>query len=282
LHINPGADWLERWSCAAPVVGENNPFDDCFFWMRREMRKRNNGVKGITDRLRLLSTVLAGVCAKKKKSVLAAFGTLLVTMAGAAQAASVSYYLDQSNLSSGPLGDGINYLMVTVDDQGSPGLINFSVQTLPALNGIAGSNFGIQTFALNTLLDTSTIPDGSIVNLPSGWSGNVVPPPNTIDGFGMFDISVDNGGGNRLTTLNFSIDVAGDNVGDYIALSSGNAGQGNVFFAAHVAGFDDGAGNTSAFFGGSTSAPVPLPAAAWLFGSGLLGLGALARRGRST
>jgi len=29
-------------------------------------------------------------------------------------------------------------------------------------------------------------------------------------------------------------------------------------------------------------APVPLPAAAWLFGSGLLGLGALARRRRST
>lgn len=210
------------------------------------------------------------------KATLRMIVALALMGATAAQAASVSYFLDQSNT----LADGPNYLQVTIDDQGAPGLINFMVATLTPLNSIAGGNFGIQTFGWNTLLNTSSIPDSSIVNLPSGWVGNVNPPPNTIDGFGKFDIAVSNGGSNRLTTLTFSIDVAGDAISDYVELSSGTAGQGNVFFAAHVAGFDDGQGNTSAYFGGST--PVPVPAAAWLFGSGLLGLVGAARRKRNT
>jgi hypothetical protein len=213
-----------------------------------------------------------------KKHALAAIGALMIAMAGAAHAASVSYYLDQSNLSTGPLVDGVNYLQVTIDDQGAPGQFNFTVQTLPALNSYAGSNFGIQAFALNTTL---TLSNSDIVNLPSSWSGTVAPPPNTIDGFGMFDIAVSNTGSNRQDPLTFSINFpSGASFNDFLKLSSGTASQGNVFFAAHVAGFDDGAGNTGAFFGGST--PVPLPAAAWLFGSGLFGLGALARRKRST
>lgn len=246
------------------------------------MRSHKNCSKEVTPRagMLLLAKPLSSTFASVKRyAMLGAIGMALAATAGMANAASVSYFLDQSNLSSGPLGDGTNYLQVTIDDQGAPGLINFTVKTLPALNNIAGSNFGIQTFALNTLLNTSSIPDSAIVNLPSGWSGNVPPPPNTIDGFGTFDIAVDNGGGNRLTTLTFSINVPGDTITDYVKLSGGNAAQGNVFFAAHVGGFDDGAGNTSAFFGGST--PVPLPAAAWLFGSGLLGLGGIARRRRS-
>ena len=50
------------------------------------------------------------------------------------------------------------------------------------------------------------------------------------------------------------------------------------FFAAHIAGFDETTnGVTSAQFAGSTSV-VPVPAALWLFGSGLLGLVAVSRR----
>jgi len=56
-------------------------------------------------------------------------------------------------------------------------------------------------------------------------------------------------------------------------LSTGNAGRGNAFFAAHVAGFD-ASGTTSGFF----ATVVPAPAAVWLFGSGLLGLIGAARR----
>ena len=45
----------------------------------------------------------------------------------------------------------------------------------------------------------------------------------------------------------------------------------------HPQGVDGGAGSYSVALWGS-AAPVPLPAAAWLFGSGLIGLAALARR----
>lgn len=187
-----------------------------------------------------------------------------------AEAASVSYFLDQSNA----LADGPNYLMVTISD-GAGGLIDFKVETLAPLNSMAGSNFGIQKFGFNTTL--SNPPDASLVNLSTGWVGNSAPPPNTEDGFGTFDIEVSNGGSNRLSVLTFSINVDGDSIFNYASeLSSGTAGQGNVLFAAHVAGFDDGYGNTSAFFGGSTL--VPLPAAVWLLGSGLLGLAGIARR----
>jgi hypothetical protein len=62
-----------------------------------------------------------------------------------------------------------------------------------------------------------------------------------------------------------------------VELSSGNAAQGNVAFAAHVTDFiTSDSGVTSGFFGGSTV--VPVPAAVWLFGSGLLGLIGIARR----
>ena len=201
------------------------------------------------------------------RSFLLSIPLLVLTGFSQAQAASVSYFLDQSN-ENGALPDGVNYLQVTLDDEGAPGLINFTVITLPALNSIQGSNFGIQTFGFNTVLDPNTIPDSALTNLPTGWGGNVIPPPNTIDGFGMFDLSVSDTGSNRLTTLTFSVNFAGDGINDYIDLSQGTAGEGNVFFAAHVAGFDAGGGITSAFFGGSTA--VPLPAAVWLFTSGLL------------
>jgi hypothetical protein len=49
----------------------------------------------------------------------------------------------------------------------------------------------------------------------------------------------------------------------------------------HLA-FDLTAGDKVTFTNHFEVTPVPLPAAAWLFGSGLLGLGALARRKRST
>ena len=44
----------------------------------------------------------------------------------------------------------------------------------------------------------------------------------------------------------------------------------------HVQGFTDGGSESF------VNNPVPIPAAAWLFGSGLLGLGALARRRKQT
>jgi len=163
-------------------------------------------------------------------------------------------------------------LSVTIDDEGAAGDINFTVQTLSALSTLADNKYGIDQFGFNT---TITLTDANITNEPSNWS---LLGSGNMDGFGGFSFREDtNGANNRVDPLTFSITgIMGDTIGDYIGLSTGNAGQGNALFAAHVAGFADGQGNTSAFF----AAPVPVPAAVWLFGTGLIGLAGMARRRR--
>ncbi len=215
---------------------------------------------------------------------LGAIAGLLVSLAfaGTASAASISYYMDQSNAEP-LLPDGVNYLQVTISDA-TYGLdlnaIRFDVTLLSPLTSIAGSNFGIQTFGFNTTQTVATVL-AAITGLPGGWSAS---SNSNQDGFGKFELVNSGSGSSRQNpTLTFYISgVAGDAPIDYAALSSGNAGQGNVMFAAHVAGFldqDPGAGElTSAYFGGSTV--VPVPAAVWLLGSALGVLAAVRRRVR--
>ena len=183
-------------------------------------------------------------------------------MSGAANAASVSYILDQSNA----LPDGTPYLQVTVAD-GANGAIDFTVQVLSALSSIAASNFGIQSFAFNV---DGSAEGANVTGLPDGWRTR---DDYRMSTFGFFDIKVWGTGKDRVSTLTFSIDgIDGDTIDDYAVASTGGASGANQFFAAHVAGFsfkcDDKATRnkcaTSAFFGGSTENPVPLPATAWL------------------
>jgi hypothetical protein len=206
---------------------------------------------------------------------------VVLTLAGAAaNAASVSYFIDQTN--GGPqLANDVNYLQVTVSDAAfgaDANAIRFDVTILPALTGIADSNFGIQSFGFNTSLATPTVL-GAIAGLPSGWSTD---SDSNQGPFGNFELAVSGTGGNRQDpTLTFYVTgIAGDLVTDYAALSNGNAGAGNEFFAGHVAGFldqDPGAGElTSAYFGGSQA--VPVPATAWLFMTGIVALAGRARR----
>lgn len=205
--------------------------------------------------------------------------TSLLFLPFTVNAASVSFYLDQTNLdplSGTSLVDGTNFLMVTIDDEGTAGDINLTVQTLSPLSDLAGNNFGIQSFAFNTLIDPGFYDENSsFAGIPSNWSTNVIPPTNQEDGFGRFDISMSDGGTQRVEALNFSISgIVGDTIADYLELSLNGGGstppQGSVYFTAHIAGFDDGNGNTSAFFGGMT--PVPVPAAFILLLSALGGL----------
>lgn len=195
--------------------------------------------------------------------------------AGGAQAASVSYYLNQSN-ENAVLPDYVNdYLKVTIDDHDAVNLVTFTVEILPALSslGSGSSNFGIQKFGFNLLSgDTLTSPTWT---LPVSWSVDAVPPPSPADGFGKFDVelSKDNQG-NRLSPLVFSF-VSSGSVGDFVDVSSGNAGQGNVYFEAHVAGFAiPSSAVTSAYFGGSelVTTPVPVPAPLVLLASALVPL----------
>lgn len=202
----------------------------------------------------------------------AVIAALALFGAGFANAASITYYMNQSN-TEGSWPDGVSYLSVTIFDSiTNPGDIEFLVTPLAALTVSAGPNFGIQRFGFNS---TQTLTAANIID-PVGWttgSGN-------LDGFGSYEISEDGDGTNRQNPLSFRITgILGDVLADYAVDGPGGA-QGTYYFAAHVAGMTPVGGETSAYFGGDgTEIPVvPVPAAVWLLGSAFGLLGAIRRK----
>lgn len=192
------------------------------------------------------------------------FACALMLIAVPAHAASVSFFLDQSNT----LPDGANYLSVTLDE--ITGGVNVLVKTLDPLNSIAGKHLGIRKFAFGLSNDVFE----EITDLPDGW---YVKHNRRMNDFGRFEFKLEGKGWPRREELSFT--VGGVSLGDFDSL-----------FAAKVAGFEwcreDEWRNrctgkdcvTKAYFAGYTPVShVPVPAALWLFGSGLLGLIGVAR-----
>lgn len=187
-------------------------------------------------------------------------------------AATISYYLDQSN----DLLDGLSYAQVTISDSTtSIGNIDFSVEVLASAFAVSGSNFGMQNFSFN--YDSSLSVDASnIIDIgPFAWA--VSEGANAGGGFGKFGFQLSGNGSTRTELLSFSITgVADDTINSYAMGSTLNPAA-IEFFATHIAGFDTTNGVTSAQFAGSTLV-IPTPAAVWLFGSGIIGLIGVARR----
>lgn len=194
-------------------------------------------------------------------------------------AATMSYYMDQSNV----LADDQNYLKVTLaDSTTTAGALDVTVETLETLNNAAGVNFGIQSFAFNAQPALLVSENGngfdiatqtmSLTNLAEGWS---LDTHKNMSEFGKFDIRLSGTGSTRMDPLTFTLGgVSHDTV--------------DAYFAAHVADFSID-GESSAFFAGGTLvnggdpgggpiSEVPVPAAAWLLGSGLIGMVGMARR----
>lgn len=246
---------------------------------------------------------------------------LSLVLTNPSHAAFLSYDLTLTNDTTGNIPSGTPYVRVTIDDEGATGLINFTVDILPSiLTSNAGTNFGLQSFGFNVVTPgaATSLTASNIVNLPNtDWSSTVdfTPPASggtAQDGFGKFDAVVYDGGQSRISpTLEFSIDLGGnqsmtDSILDYIAMSSTG-----FYFAAHITGFNDLnpldpldppdseglcqvdiEGNytpecnilTSVWVGADELIPpseIPVPAAVWLFGSGLLGMIGIGRRKRT-
>ena len=197
----------------------------------------------------------------------------LAAVSSQANATTISYYLDQSNA----LPDGVNYALVTISDSATTiGDIDFSVEVLTSAFTVSGANFGMQNFSFNydpsLSIDASNIIDTS----PLAWT--VSEGANAGGGFGKYGFQLSGTGSSRTEFLSFSITgVTDDTISSYAAMGSSLKPAATEFFAAHIAGFDAIDGETSAQFAGSASV-VPVPAALWLFGSGILGLVVVARR----
>ncbi len=215
-------------------------------------------------------------------NTLACIALLISTQASAS---SISMFMNLSN-NQEVYPDGTNYLEVTISD-GNNGDIDFSVTTLGALHNLVPdwNNFGISAFKFNFGSSGATInnilrPFEWVVNEDyengEGWLE-----------FGFFDAFMS--GEYLKNTLNFSIfGVDGDTPQDYLpACAPGGQGPGEIYpidvaptncvlFVAKVMGLstnpnfkdiwpmDPSTGSVK--FAGSV---VPLPAAVWLFGSGL-------------
>lgn len=183
----------------------------------------------------------------------------LITMAASSHAATVSFFLNESNR----LPDGNNYLSVELTENLTGG-VDVLAKTLDPLNDLRFSNFGIQKFAFS--FDDGTM--GDVTGLPDGWK---VKSDRGMNGFGKFDTGLLGNAHTRTDVLSFTINGVG--IDDF-----------ESYFAVKVAGLDSRLGPSNAFFGGSLEngstnlTAIPVPAAIWLFSSGLVLLTGLARR----
>lgn len=186
-----------------------------------------------------------------KKRLNKAFFIMAMALASQSSATTVSYILDQSNA----LPDGVDYVSVMMSDDIS-GQLDFWVETQSSLSDIAGTNFGIQSFAFDISDGSAAQPATDDFMLPERWR---MKTGKRMGEAGRFDFRVSGRGNSRQDPLHFS--VLGVGLEDI-----------DSYFAVRVAGFNYSDSISSAYFYGGTLSQVPVPAAVWLFGSGLFGL----------
>jgi hypothetical protein len=149
---------------------------------------------------------------------------------------------------------------VTIDE-----LVNGDIRFTVALSDSADFDKGqvsIEQFGLNTEgIDLDSL---SFIDISAGFSVNT--KGSTMTKFGRFDLSVFGEKGYGFDPVAFTIVANGDNIATYTSALT-NKG---FLFSAKLS-----KGAPMAFI--ATTA-VPIPAAAWLFVSGLIGLVGIARR----
>ncbi len=215
----------------------------------------------------------------KRKIALLPFSLLFWAITGTAQASTVTYALTLSNTSSSGLIDGPTYATVSIADSGTPGSVIFTVAPNMSVLTPGTGTFGISSFGFNSTMNLSS----ATYFFGTGTSSNAkwrTAGSGREDGFGLFQYRVDTKSNKYAQNpLTFTISgIAGLTATDFAVASTGTAtaGEGNVDFAAHVVNYSVNGTTNTGYVGGP--APVPLPGAVWLFGSGLMGLVGIARR----
>jgi len=203
---------------------------------------------------------------KRMKTIIGSFLIAVLLVFGRAEAVTVQYVLDQTNQQ----GDDTTALLVTISDL-QAGQLDFQVETQttelmslqetqPAFTGFAGMNNGIFSFGFQ--LEPGVMLTEENFLLPENWK---VQFNKAMGPAGKFDVRLLGRGNNLQDPLQFSI--VGLTLEDIIP------------GFASLAKAD---GNSGGFFSGDElAAPVPVPAALWLFGSGVLLLSRIATRRRA-
>lgn len=186
-----------------------------------------------------------------------------------ANAATVSYILTEGDGSVGP-GEYVSVMLE--DSMSNPGSVDISVSQLEDIS--VGENPGIVAFGFNLLNvpgeeGKAPNPDAvMITGLPDNWTKRYDYPMSEFGNFGFVVKGIDY---DREETLTFS--VAGMTTADFgtgfAASVQGDPADSNSFMTVTY-------GNAKPVDGGTP--PIPLPAAAWLMMSGLVGVVGVARR----
>jgi hypothetical protein len=198
------------------------------------------------------------------RTLLAAFAGLVLSFGvGSASADTITYTLNAFNSGgvAGPFGTvEVNRTSTTT-----------AIVTFTAASGFkftdgssAAVNVNASSFTLTNVVDNGTFLQ---VKNPPGTSN--------VDGFGSFNGVIDNENSfnGSATSISFTLtNTSGTWASASTVLLANNTG--NVV-AAHIGVCNTGC---TAFSQTGFTAVVPIPAAAWLFGSGLIGLIGIARR----
>lgn len=178
--------------------------------------------------------------------------------APAASASSASFFLTESNTWA----DGINYAQVDVSE--NFGNLDFTVTALEPVG------YKLSKFYFN--LDSSIKGVIDLIGLPDGWRAEK--NGQNSSEFGVFSDGEAGNGNSLQSSFSFTADSS---LFD-LTLSSLVANSDGWIFAAHMQCQNKPAGTCEEIMGVSShqiAGPgvgvVPLPAAAWLFGSALLG-----------
>jgi len=188
-----------------------------------------------------------------------------------ASAVSLGFFCITGNV-AGDCTIGEAQLSVDVTDAG-PGQVLFTFDNI----GADASSIADVYFDDGTLLGIASIDDSdpgvsfaapaSPGNLPG--ANNASPPFVTTTGFSAdSNPPVQPNGVNPGKTLSITFNLQGGTFADVLT----DLTDGSLRIGIHVQGYDTGGSESF------VNNPVPVPAAFWLFGSGLLGLAGIARR----